>query len=182
MTAAPPRGIEKPIPESYWVVPGSFLAGQYPASTRGDDFTTRRRLSAFLNAGFEVFFDLTAPGELPEYARTLAAEARPYGLHVEHRRFPVGDFGLPSAGQMRDLLDALDRELAAGRRIYLHCWGGVGRTGTAVGCWLVRGGLDGQAALDRLAGLYSSADHSREHPRSPETDAQAAFVRGWKEG
>jgi hypothetical protein len=171
----------KPIPESYWVVPGSFLAGQYPASTRGDDFATRQRLTSFLNLGFDTFFDLTAPGELPGYDTVLREEAAHYGLPVEHRRFPVGDFGLPSPEGMRSLLEALDAALGAGRRVYLHCWGGIGRTGTAVGCWLVRHGLDGERALQRLAGLYATAGQSRQHPRSPETDAQVDFIRTWKD-
>ena len=31
---------------------------------------------------------------------------------------------------MQEILDAVDRALAAGRNVYLHCWGGIGRTGT----------------------------------------------------
>lgn len=33
--------------------------------------------------------------------------------------------------------------LAAGQTVYVHCYGGIGRTGTVVGCWLVRHGLSG---------------------------------------
>ncbi len=35
----------------------------------------------------------------------------------------------------------------------MHCWGGVGRTGTVVGCWLVRHGLDDGDAIARIATL-----------------------------
>jgi protein-tyrosine phosphatase len=140
----------------------------------------RTRLTAFLNAGFDTFFDLTREGELPAYLPDLLEEARTYGRQVRYRRFPIGDFGLPTPAQMTDILDALDAALAEGRRVYLHCWGGIGRTGTTVGCYLVRHGLGGQQALDRLMELYRTAEQSLVHPRSPETDAQAEFVRNWK--
>ena len=33
------------------------------------------------------------------------------------------------------ILDSLDTAIADEHTIYLHCWGGIGRTGTVVGCW-----------------------------------------------
>ena len=61
----------------------------------------------------------------------------------------------------------------------MHCWGGVGRTGTVVGCWLVRHGLDGGDA-DR-AHRRAARDIPGGRP-SPETPGQAALVRGWRRG
>jgi protein-tyrosine phosphatase len=82
---------------------------------------------------------------------------------------------------MAALLDALDADLASGYKVYLHCWGGIGRTGTTVGCWLVRHGLSGGQALARLNELYQTAEQSRIFPRSPETDDQVNFILGWGE-
>ncbi len=45
---------DKLIPESYWVLPGQFLAGEYPTLGQGLA-ESRRRLTAFLFAGFEYF-------------------------------------------------------------------------------------------------------------------------------
>ena len=62
---------------------------------------------------------------------------------------------------MTAILDAIDTSLTGGRLVYVHCWGGVGRTGTVVGCWLLRHGLATRdAVLDTLAQL-------RQHTRSP---------------
>ena len=61
----------------------------------------------------------------------------------------------------------------------MHCWGGVGRTGTVVGCWLVRHGLDGGDPIAAIAQLRASI--AGERP-SPETPGQAALVRGWRRG
>ena len=54
---------------------------------------------------------------------------------------PIEDLSVPTLADMERILGAIDDELAAGRAVYLHCWGGIGRTGTVVGCYLVRQGL-----------------------------------------
>ena len=37
---------------------------------------------------------------------------------------------------MGDVLTLIEEALVRGA-VYVHCWGGIGRTGTVVGCWLV---------------------------------------------
>jgi hypothetical protein len=169
----------KPIPESYWVVPERFLAGGYPTPPHGDESAARACLTAFVEAGFDTYFDLTGPGELAAYLPLLQEIAAVHGRTVRYQRVAVQDRGLPSCEQIRALLDAVDAALVGGRKVYVHCWGGVGRTGMAVGCWLARHEQPGQAALDRLAGLYRSSAQSDYFTRSPETDAQVKFVREW---
>jgi Polymorphic toxin system, DSP-PTPase phosphatase len=169
---------DKPIPESYWVVPGYFLAGGYPV-LRQDEAAVRHCLAAFLEAGFNTFFDLTRAGELPAYLPSLQEEAARYGISVDYQRVNFQDRGLPAHEQMAVLLDAIDAALATGRKVYLHCWGGIGRTGMTVGCWLVRHGLTGGQALIRLNELYLTASQSRLFRQSPETDAQVKFILDW---
>lgn len=168
-----------PIPTSYWVIPGRFLAGEYPASL--DLEQTRQRLGAFLAAGLDTFFDLTVPGELPSYLPVLHEQADRRRMKVHYRRFPIPDLGVPSREEMLLILEAIDSALGEGRKIYLHCWGGIGRTGTVVGCYVVRHGLSGKEALVQLGRLYRQAAQSRWHPISPQTDAQWHFILKWKE-
>jgi protein-tyrosine phosphatase len=172
--------IPRPIPETYWVVPGQLLAGEYPGSWEHE--RTRPRLNAFLEAGFNSFIDLTAEGELLPYAPVLAEQANHYGLSATHQRFSIGDFGIPTVGHMQAILDTLDRSLNEGRKIYVHCWGGVGRTGTIIGCFLVRHGKTGDEALAQLAAWWQHVPKRTLHPRSPETDEQVKFIRNWKAG
>jgi hypothetical protein len=167
----------RPIVESYWVKPGRFLAGEYPGHF--DPEQARRRLDAFIEAGFDTFIDLTKQGEVYPYAKILSEQAQIYGVSLQHYRFPIGDFGLPSAAQMMAILDQIDESFDAGRRIYLHCWGGIGRTGTTVGCHLVRNGMDGEQALRQLAEWWQDVPKSRIHPHSPETREQFNFVLDW---
>jgi protein-tyrosine phosphatase len=167
----------RPILESYWVVPGRMLAGEYPAQF--DEDLTRKRLDALIRAGFDLFIDLTKPNETVPYVKTLLEEANDYEAEVTHRRFPIGDFGLPTSEQMNSILDAIDEGLQAGRKIYLHCWGGIGRTGTTVGCYLVRQGSTGADALDQLSAWWRGVPKSRFYPRSPETSEQMKFILHW---
>lgn len=170
----------RPIYESYWVVPGKLLAGEYPAVTFTPD-VTRRRLSAFLDAEFDTFINLTCAGEAEDYKQTLVELAQARGQVVECLNFPIGDFGLPSVAEMCATLDAIDAALASGQKVYLHCYGGIGRTGTTVGCYLVRHGLTGKQSLLQLAAWWSGVPKSMRFPNSPETYQQEQFVLGWQE-
>ena len=169
----------RPIPESYWVEPGRLLAGEYPGGFDGE--VTRKRIDALLEAGFDTFIDLTGPNELVAYTQALFDEAKIYELDVKYYRFPVIDFGLPAHNQMKSILDKIDESLQTGHKLYLHCWGGIGRTGTTVGCYLVRRGRTGEEALKRLAEWWKKVPKSYYHRQSPETQEQADFIRNWAE-
>lgn len=160
------------VPDSYWVIPGRLAAGEYPGDRWDEE--AREKLRAFQEAGIDDFVDLTEEGEygLNPYAPFLPATAR-------HRRFPIPDMGVPSPTRMAAILDAIDASLAAGRGVYVHCFGGVGRTGTVVGCWLIRQGLSPHEALARIAAWRRGTPDG--HRPSPETAEQRAFVYQWGE-
>jgi len=169
--------LERPISESYWVEPGRLLAGEYPGRYTSE--STRQRIDALLEAGFDTFIDLTRPNETVPYFRTLLDESKVYDVHVERHNFPIGDFGLPMPEVMTSILDTIDTALQNGKKIYLHCWGGIGRTGTTVGCYLVRRGRSGEEALRQLAEWWRTVPKSQIHLHSPETVEQVQFVRNW---
>ena len=162
---------ERPIDNCYWVE-DRFLAGEYPRSRNGPD--TFDKLDALLAEGVTLFVDLTEEGELLPYSNWLGA--------VDHKRFPIPDTGTPrSAEQTREILDAIDGHLSDGGKVYLHCWGGIGRTGTIVGCWLGRrNGYDGKAALERLGELWQQNPKSGWRG-SPENPWQVDYVLNWRE-
>lgn len=170
---------ELPISESYWVLPGKFLAGEYPGHFY--DEKVSQRIGAFLEAGINTFIDLTTPEELPPYESILKDQAQPHEMEVQHLRFPIGDFGLPTHAGMTSTLNAIDSALDAGRKVYVHCWAGVGRTGTVVGCYLVRHGMTGRQALHQIAEWWQDVPKSKHHTRSPETNEQVLFILDWKE-
>lgn len=168
-----------PIPESYWVTDGLFLAGEYPASY--DAETARRRLEAFLEAGIRTFINLTQPHELPSYSAILKEQSHIYDYDLAYRRFPIRDHGVPSPLVMSQILDAIEDSIMNGKPVYAHCWGGVGRTGLVVGCYLIRRGLSPEQAIQRLDELYKTRPTNYFLPTSPETEEQFDFIRNWRE-
>lgn len=100
------------------------------------------------------------------------------GLVVDHHRFAIRDLDVPQVAVMRDILKTLQAH--ANGVSYLHCWGGVGRTGTAAGCLLAETGFTATEALALIARKWQSVSKRAAHPRSPETGAQIQYIRTWK--
>jgi hypothetical protein len=156
-----------PLPDSYWVVPGRLLAGRCPG-LRCDDAGARAELEALRGAGIRLIVDLTEGTEwgLPQYAGFVAPPA-------VRRRHPIPDFGCPSLGGMREILDGIDAALASDANVYVHCYAGIGRTGTVVSCYLVRHGMDPVEAMETTSRWRGT--------RSPQSVEQEDFVLGWRE-
>lgn len=125
------------------------------------------------------FLDLTEPyenGTLPytPWLRKLALER---GMQAKHVRMPIIDFDVPSEETMENILATLDAALADGRRVYVHCFAGLGRAATVAACYLVRHGMHPDFAMHVLRA-------ERERPDVPDellpiVEEQRALVRSW---
>lgn len=151
------------VPATYRVTEG-LRAGGYPG--------TPEAVAVLESDGVTVFVDLTHPSDpLPDYGQWLTGARR-----VAH---PIPDMGTPTAGHVMRILDDIDEARASGGIAYVHCWGGVGRTGTVIGCWLMRHGLDDGDPIARIAELRTGLSGDRPSPETPE---QTELVRGWRRG
>ena len=64
------------------------------------------------------------------------------------------------------IIAAIDRAMAEGGITYVHCWGGVGRTGLVVACWLQECGQKPDEALANLADKWRSCAKSNRKPKN----------------
>ena len=179
---APGDFLPRPHGNCYWLIPGRLLAGEYPAPL-ADRADRNSRIDALLDVGMRRFIDLTEEGERgATYAPTLSERACLRSLPVVHHRFAIRDFGVPDAALMRTILDAIYVAIAAAEPVYVHCWAGIGRTGTVVGCLLREQGLTAAEALDVVARKWLSMEKRLLHPSSPEWPRQFALIERWGRG
>ena len=101
---------------------------------------------------------------VPDIVEVMAAN----GITVI--RFPIVDVDVPT-NSVRETLADVEARLADGRRVAVACMGGLGRTGTMVGCILRDGGLDGDEAI----ALTRATRHG-----TIETSRQEQFVRDYE--
>jgi protein-tyrosine phosphatase len=174
--AQPPR----PNRCTYWVSE-NLMAGEHPTAKRRDKELSRAKLSKYLDAGISVFVDLTEEGQKLDYEAMVKEIGQEKGFTIEYHRLAVPDFGIPSVPLMREILDTIDEAVKRNKKVYVHCAGGIGRTGTTVGCYLVRHGNDGKSALQEVNRLFQNSDRSMESYTSPETREQMKFVQDWDE-
>ncbi|MGH9850122.1 MAG: protein-tyrosine phosphatase family protein [Blastocatellia bacterium] len=166
-----------PITDSYWLASGKLLAGKYPGAKTKDE--ARCKLRAFLDAGVTFFLDLTGENEgLEPYAPLLLEEARRRERTVIYKRLAIPGRGAPTAERMREIQRAINGALDAGHTVYVHGWGGAGRTGTVIGCYLVEQEVSGAEALSEIRRLRRGTAGSWR--KSPETKAQEEFVKSWR--
>ena len=164
--------VDVPLPNSYWVLPGRLLAGEYPGGLTPE--LTRERLSRLLQAGIDCFLDLTQPHEIAPYDASLPA-------NVDYLRCAILDHGTPrDPGMMTQIMQCLRGALREGRVVYLHCRAGIGRTGMVAGCLLAEQGLSGEEALAEINRLWRQSARSGQWPSVPETAEQIEYVRRWK--
>ena len=177
------EALELPFERSWWIDAGRIVGGRYPGTE--DAAESLAMLERLLDVGVGVIVNLQEPGEVgrgekpfrdyePDWVRRSAER----GIEGRVLRFPIRDWGAPTDERMALILATIESAVAQRGRVYVHCWGGHGRTGTVAGCWLVRNGLTPAAALEviRQARLH---DPHLARERSPQSDDQLAMVHGW---
>ena len=175
-----------PFPNSYWVVEDKLLAGHYPGDE--DEATAQTKLAALLDSGVRHTVNLVEEKRHPmngsplaPYREHLMSIAKAAAIDVTYALHPITDQEIPTREMMKSILDDIDRAIGEGQPVYVHCVGGVGRTGTVVGCYLARHGIAlGDEVIDRIRELR--ANDPKADVRSPNTGEQREMVRSWKEG
>lgn len=81
---------------------------------------------------------------------------------------PVPDFSAPVKVQIDKMVSFIFKSLDAGRPVGVSCWGGLGRTGTILACYLVSQGYHANEAIDKIRA---------KRPGSIETESQIKVIK-----
>ncbi len=174
-----------PFERSYWVTPGKLLAGCYPGSP--DLENAQGKLRRLVASGMRTVINLMERQETDytghafvPYEHTLALLAQTIGTHVSVLRHPIRDQDIPTPQVMNAILGDIRASIERGAPVYVHCWGGRGRTGTVVGCYMLEEGLTTvSTVLGDIRKLRSNLPYQYSQQTSPETFAQQRFVLKW---
>jgi hypothetical protein len=107
---------------------------------------------------------------------TLNVAAQKVLRPIRHITHPIPDMGVLDQEGYDRIIACIQGEMDAGRTVYVHCWGGKGRTGTVVGCLLIDGGLDYDGAIKRIPELRAGTRKANEP--CPESSAQHRVPAG----
>ncbi|NJF26023.1 dual specificity protein phosphatase family protein [Thermococcus sp. Bubb.Bath] len=78
------------------------------------------------------------------------------GVEVLHS--PIADFTAPSLEQLLKILLWIEKRVNVGKKVLIHCMGGLGRSGTVAVAWLMYSkGLSLRKALMRVRSLRPGA-------------------------
>ena len=168
---------------SYWVVPKKLLAGCYPGSE--DPIEQEKNLKGLTTSGIRHVISLLEPQEYGQhndpfapYVDHMESIAKTMKVSVTFDQVSIKDFSIPTKRQMIRILNQIDLCIKYDKPVYLHCWGGKGRTGTVVGCYLVRHGFAaGNKVIEMIKVLRKNTCDYLDP--SPETREQINMVVNW---
>ena len=162
--------INRPLNQSYEICSnGIIYAGEYPGDKNEE--VAKQKIEQMYHFGIRHFIDLTEEGELRPYNHLLPSD-------TTYTRFPIVDCGAPkSVESVQRLLLRIEELKKIEGYVYVHCWGGVGRTGTIVACYLSQNWEepDLNHALEVLRRNFSEMPKS-VYRETPETKEQMDFI------
>lgn len=136
--------------ELYWIEgpwPGPLAIMPRP---RGGDWLDHEIVS-WQHRGIDMVVSTLTGEEIAEL--DLAREKEACTVRgIAFIAFPFADRGLPpSRKEALELVRRLEQELAAGKKIAIHCRQGVGRSALLAACVLAASGIDPASAWERIA-------------------------------
>jgi protein-tyrosine phosphatase len=153
--------------ELYWIKnpwPGRLAILPRP---RGGDWL-EDEVRAWRQADVDIVVSLLTPDEVADL--DLAEEKELCRMNgIEFISFPIADRGVPSSRKAAmDLARKLEKALAEGKNVAIHCRQGIGRSALIAASVLVLSGLDPETACQRLGAARGCT--------VPETTAQQQWI------
>jgi hypothetical protein len=173
-----------PFNRSYWVIPGFLMAGEIPSAQ--SDRERIEKIRGIVDSGIRSVVNLIESEEcnfsgkkLIDYSDEMLKIAKESEVNLAINRFAIKDLDIPTVDFMVDILNHIKKDVLEEKPVYVHCWGGIGRTGTTVGSFLINEGIcDVKEVIDFIK--FLKRDTNIAHRDSPETSDQVEFIQNWK--
>ncbi|MFX1510971.1 MAG: dual specificity protein phosphatase family protein [Promethearchaeota archaeon] len=137
-----------------WIVEGVLAAGNHPTFS---DF------HLIWEQGIRAIVTLRSL-PLPEEWLT--------NFQFEYLHLPVPDFSPPTLDQIDQFVSFIDGARKKAIPVLVHCFAGLGRTGTMISCYLVAKGMKTREAIQFIRQI---------RPGSVETTEQVAIIKHYEE-
>jgi hypothetical protein len=172
-----------PFERSYWVIPGKLLAGEIPSSR--EETIRKEKVKNLVKMGFDAIINLmeheerTFSGELlTDYIPDLEQFSTRVNRKIEVHRMPIKDLSITTPQKMKETIQLIQSLILDDKKVYIHCWGGIGRTGTVVGCYLLENNMATTESVIQTIEYLKRTTPIKDR-RSPETDEQMDFILDW---